>query len=578
MVTLLKIDRRTWLALQAQKHRRARQHRLLPAPVLRAAYPSLLRWDWDLPNPHKWNVWTSLDNGASWFLTEDYWMYGDARQFAPDGGGELYFIVGVNTAGVEITERSNWIRPDDAIPPVPQSVIGLQLWARVESLAPLADGDPVATWPDESGHETHLAQSDPVAKPVYRLNRIGQPSVYFDGVDDVLTSVASVFKPDEHTIFVVARPDSVAENDLLGTGGTSDGDTLLMLYTNRLRGHAFREGDPNVIDGDTWLHAGDLALFEQSVSAGGIALTVSGIGDGSMGVAGNGANTRKWVTLGSRDTGSNFNGHMLAVLVYDRELTGSEANTVRQYLLDTYAVPTPYPPLTFQTDLAGYWKLDEAMDSTRYDSSAAGWNLDEWSFQEATGGGHVPVGQSSGFMNYAADFGDGSGGKGLASFLPNFLLDGDFTFSCWFNYNSTSGFDGQGMISVGGTAQIGIRAYDGALNFVIYTDNQAGYSGAQTPDYSISENTWTHAVFVKDGNSLRIYINGYEQAYADFTGNIVPTAAGFFSASDLILGINPWGYPLIGLLDEVGCWQRALSGWEVDQLYNYGNGLPFENF
>ena len=71
MMTLPTNKGRLWLTLQAQKHRRARQHRLLPAPVLRAAYPDLLRWDWDLANPFKWNVWTSLNGGASWFLTED---------------------------------------------------------------------------------------------------------------------------------------------------------------------------------------------------------------------------------------------------------------------------------------------------------------------------------------------------------------------------------------------------------------------------------------------------------------------------------------------------------------------------
>ena len=103
-------QRRTWLANE-------RRHRLLPAPVLRAAYPDLLRWDWDLPNPYKWNVWMSMDGGNSYFLVDDYWVYGDARQFAPDGGGELYYIVGIDETGREITKHSNLVRPDDA--PVP---------------------------------------------------------------------------------------------------------------------------------------------------------------------------------------------------------------------------------------------------------------------------------------------------------------------------------------------------------------------------------------------------------------------------------------------------------------------------
>jgi hypothetical protein len=85
--------------------------------VLRAVYPDLLQWDWNFPNPYKWNVWLSLDGGATYILPSDYWMYGDARQFAPDGGGEPHYIVGVDESGREITAHSNAVRPDDA--PVP---------------------------------------------------------------------------------------------------------------------------------------------------------------------------------------------------------------------------------------------------------------------------------------------------------------------------------------------------------------------------------------------------------------------------------------------------------------------------
>jgi len=106
------LQRRTWLAEQRRKHH------LLPAPVLRAVYPDLLQWNWDLPNPYKWNVWLSLDGGANYILVDGYWEYGDARQFAPDGGGELHFIVGVDQDGNEITQRSNAVRPDDAPLPV----------------------------------------------------------------------------------------------------------------------------------------------------------------------------------------------------------------------------------------------------------------------------------------------------------------------------------------------------------------------------------------------------------------------------------------------------------------------------
>ncbi len=117
------LNRSRWLATWLQDRRRRRANALLPAPVLRPAYPSLLQWDWDLANPYKWNVWMSLDNGASWMLVEDYWAYGAARQFAPDGGSELYYIVGIDQTGKEITRHSNVVRPDDAPAPVAAPVI-----------------------------------------------------------------------------------------------------------------------------------------------------------------------------------------------------------------------------------------------------------------------------------------------------------------------------------------------------------------------------------------------------------------------------------------------------------------------
>ncbi len=106
------LQRRTWLAEQRRKHH------LLPAPVLRAAYPTLLRWDWDLPNPYRWYVYWGNSSSGPWNFVSDYWHYGDSRQFAPDGGSPWHILVGVDTSGNEITQRSNAVRPDDAPAPL----------------------------------------------------------------------------------------------------------------------------------------------------------------------------------------------------------------------------------------------------------------------------------------------------------------------------------------------------------------------------------------------------------------------------------------------------------------------------
>jgi hypothetical protein len=115
------INRRGWLALWLQKRRRSRVRgalpSLLPAPVLVAQYPSLAVWEWNYPNPARWNAYKSLDDGMTFRF--DDWETGDARQYAPDGGENLMFIVGVDANGTEITERSNAVLPDDGVPPPP---------------------------------------------------------------------------------------------------------------------------------------------------------------------------------------------------------------------------------------------------------------------------------------------------------------------------------------------------------------------------------------------------------------------------------------------------------------------------
>ena len=139
MMTLPNINRRGWLAAWAQQRRRRRHPGLLPAPVLRAQYPTQIVWDWSLANPYRWLVYTSLNEGATWFFTDDYWKWGADRMFAPDGGSELYYIVGVDADGNEVTGRSNAVRPDDA--PMPSLLLSdlMAYWSLDETSGDFQD-------------------------------------------------------------------------------------------------------------------------------------------------------------------------------------------------------------------------------------------------------------------------------------------------------------------------------------------------------------------------------------------------------------------------------------------------------
>jgi hypothetical protein len=163
----------------------ARSNLVQPAPWLRAEYPSALAWDWDLANPDRWHVWMSLDGGGTWTLLEDYWAPGAARTFAPDGGSQKYFVVGVDAAGREVTGRSNVVRPDDAVAPL------------LEEL--------VAYWDGDAELDATLTQLLlPVENPTYGATGGpgGGPSCALGEADFVYSDDAAFFHFDAMTINV----------------------------------------------------------------------------------------------------------------------------------------------------------------------------------------------------------------------------------------------------------------------------------------------------------------------------------------------------------------------------------------
>ncbi len=229
--------------------------------------------------------------------------------------------------------------------------------------------------------------------------------------------------------------------------------------------------------------------------------------------------------------------------------------------------------VTLLTGLAAYWKLDEAANSVRADSSMNG--VDLYEFGPWTSGTPT-VYQRTGMIGNAVLFDEATSWCLVSNTMPSFTA-GDFSVSFWFLLTPGS-YDGQAVVSVGATMFIGLRAYDDALNFGLTTNNGAGGSVVQTPDYSVWEGDWTHGVAVKSSDTIKLYLNGVESASAPLTGSVVAAGAGEFNGTDFIAGINPWGYPLLGGLDELGVWQRVLSAAEVVQLYNNGDGLAYEWF
>jgi hypothetical protein len=228
------------------------------------------------------------------------------------------------------------------------------------------------------------------------------------------------------------------------------------------------------------------------------------------------------------------------------------------------------PPVTLRTGLAAYWPLDEAAGLGRADVSGNGWDLSEFSFEPDWATNPAVIGQTPGVVDNAAVFSDWVGWCLLAPSGPD-LGAGDFSLACWFNYTS-DWYDNQALFYCGQFAA-GIRPFEYRVWMSYFTDQPETWSGVASPEFSLNEGTWTHCVFVKAGATFRVYLNGAD------SGNLgTQTGAAVLHMNDLRLGIYDAGYPLNGALDEVGLWQRALSAAEVAQLYNYGDGLPYDWF
>jgi hypothetical protein len=102
-------------------------------------------------------------------------------------------------------------------------------------------------------------------------------------------------------------------------------------------------------------------------------------------------------------------------------------------------------------------------------------------------------------------------------------------------------------------------------------------STAHFANFSDYNNEWVNIAVTYDGTNttgLKFYFNGQEIArngdITTFNTSNETTLIGDF-------GSDPSGYPndFAGNIDEVGIWNRALTGSEILDLYNFGDGLKY---
>jgi hypothetical protein len=174
-------------------------------------------------------------------------------------------------------------------------------------------------------------------------------------------------------------------------------------------------------------------------------------------------------------------------------------------------------------------------------------------------------------------FGQAASFDGIDDFIESMnnisLYTGDaITTSVWVNLN-TSGV-GRGIVrmadsAVGDHGSIyNHQPIDGNGTFAFYNGGKPGSADvANTYANTVEFDTWYHLVGVAQNGAVELYVNGTTDTTYALTNY---TNSNNLLTSSVILGWHDWddGMYFDGLIDDVRIYDRALSGSEVQQLYN----------
>jgi hypothetical protein len=209
----------------------------------------------------------------------------------------------------------------------PADVAGLQLWLEADAITGLADGDPVATWADASGHGNDATQPTAPSQPAYRTAVLnGRPVLRFAGGQ---TLYSSAMRVQPYTVFVVVRETTNSVNQYIIDGLTINSGVMSFPGSS----------DP----GKVYLYAGVL-LSAPAVTTSwnlltgtfaGVSSTIAVNGSVTSGNAGTG--TADGVLIGG-SAGALLVGDIAAVLLYDSALADANRMVVESYLMTKYGL------------------------------------------------------------------------------------------------------------------------------------------------------------------------------------------------------------------------------------------------
>lgn len=186
---------------------------------------------------------------------------------------------------------------------------------------------------------------------------------------------------------------------------------------------------------------------------------------------------------------------------------------------------------------------------------------------DAVGGNNGTV---SGATNTAAKLSNGYSFNGSSNYINHSTTGIVSTgasaksIALWIKATNFSGT--RRIFTTGGassTQGFTIMQYSGTSK-IYFTDEGVAYTGTTT----LSNDTWYHVAVTYDGTNIRFYLNGSLESTSART--LATTA------TETNIGRSSGGSEFfLGLIDELGIWDKMLTNAEVLELYNSGTGITY---
>lgn len=241
-----------------------------------------------------------------------------------------------------------------ALPPRdPSEIASLALWLKADSLS-LADGDPVATWADQSGNGLDATEADSAKRPVYKASILnGQPVVRFDGSNDRLViadgGALNFAGVAEYTMFVVGIGNT-SNRSIISRGSPTYGAWSIAFKVAPPYPPDFARRDglggganatcPNGAPGQPFLYG----MRYDGSSLSGYDLGTAGTPAPTVIALPTESGVSTYLAVSSHDgSGSPFDGDIAEVLIFDAALSTSDREAMERYLATKYGLTVSTP-------------------------------------------------------------------------------------------------------------------------------------------------------------------------------------------------------------------------------------------